>query len=527
MTRRQPKLQPASSTRRSRLRTGISNDRRSRARLQKRQSLLQSLEPRQLLAGPDLIGVQPNDGSLLFESPVLDSDPTGTSLSTLSVAPRELVFRFDDDANLDEDTLSAIRITRAGEDKVFESASASSDLGTGGDILLEFRSAQEGTIGNGIEVVLTSSNRNTGSTPLITVEDRRVTVDLNSNPVSPTRAQEVVNAINNNDQANDLVNVIQISGPTLGIVGTTVGDRTLVLRGANAAQAVTDFNTAGATRVRLVSQLPGVDGRGIRLDVETRDFGGPANPVVVVTDQRILVQLNSADGFETTAGEFIDAINNNPDSARLVVAVLEEGELDVEIGSRPTTYSPLNLSGVSDVLVEPGYVGLGDTPREVVFRFAEPLPDDTYQIDILGTGPLALQNVDGDNFQDGQSLSRKFEINLGPKVAAVVPEPVRRQANGSLSPETGKIEVHFNDDDLDPTSARNVDFYQLIFTKDTINNTDDEIVTPQSVVYNSATNIATLDFGVPLSRIDDPDGPGFLSGAARLRVGSGEDLPQP
>ncbi len=32
----------------------------------------------------------------------------------------------------------------------------------------------------------------------------------------------------------------------------------------------------------------------------------------------------------------------------------------------------------------------GIRPREVVFRFAEPLPDDLYQIDVLGTGPSAL-----------------------------------------------------------------------------------------------------------------------------------------
>ncbi|MCG8649021.1 MAG: cyclic nucleotide-binding protein, partial [Pirellulales bacterium] len=208
----------------------------------------------------------------------------------------------------------------------------------------------------------------------------------------------------------------------------------------------------------------------------------------------------------------------------------EQGDIDTTIGNLSTaSYSPLSLAGVSDVVVEPGFIGLGDSSREVVFRFAEPLPDDLYQIDILGTGVNALRNVDGELFQDGNDLTRLFEINLGPQVAAVVPEPIRRNpTTGALSPDTGVIEVHFNDDDLDPTSAETADFYQLIFTGDTVRNTDDFIVTPTSVTYNNITNIATLDFSRPLSRIPDPRQPGsFLQGAARLRVGSSEGLPAP
>ncbi len=178
------------------------------------------------------------------------------------------------------------------------------------------------------------------------------------------------------------------------------------------------------------------------------------------------------------------------------------------------------------MVVEPGFVGLGESPREVVFRFAEPLPDDIYQIDILGMGPFALRNVDGELFQDGVNLTQNFSINLGPQVVAVVPEPVRRGANGALSPDTGLIEVHFNDDDLVPTLAENPAFYQLIFTRDTVNNGDDVIVQPVTVDYNSITNIVTLDFQRPLSRIPDPANPGqFLEGAARLRVGANEGLP--
>ena len=345
-----------------------------------------------------------------------------------------------------------------------------------------------------------------------------------------------VNALlTDGDESNDLIEAIQVSGPSQGVIGNTVTDGLLLtLDGANAAQAVTDFGTNGEVQVRLVSQLPGIDGRGTIVEVVPRDFGGPANPVIVVTEQNIRIQLNSAAGFETTANEFVAALNSNPDASALLVASVEQGDGDALIGNRAPVFSPIRLSGVSDVVVEPGFVGLGDSPREVVFRFAEPLPDDVYQIDILGNGPLALLNVDGEAFMDGTNETLNFSINLGPQVLAVVPEPVRRNGDGTLSPQTGRIEVHFNDDDLEPSLASNTDFYQLVFTRDTVSNAAsnggpaDHIVTPVSAEYNSITNIVTLDFGSPLSRINDPINPGqFLTGAARLRVGTSENLPAP
>ncbi|MCG8648748.1 MAG: hypothetical protein MI861_02885, partial [Pirellulales bacterium] len=276
-------------------------DRLRRKRRESRHSLLESLENRQLLAGPDLIGIQPNEGSLLFNN------------TTLNVSPRELVFRFDDNADIDPDSLGAIRITRAGDDAVFESATATSDLGTSGDVLVEFRAAQAGTLGNGVMVTFTASSRTNSSLPLISVSDRTVTIDVNNNPNRPTRVQDLVAAVAANPQASALVEVIQISGPSLTQIGTRVAPGlTLELTGANAAQAVTDFGSNGAVTVRLVSQLPGVDGRGTTITVEQRNFGGPANPVVVVNGDDVRIQLNSAFGFETTAADFINAINNNP-----------------------------------------------------------------------------------------------------------------------------------------------------------------------------------------------------------------------
>jgi hypothetical protein len=84
-------------------------------RAQKRRHLLETLEPRQMFAGPQLIGIQPNEGALIDDGTVR------------TVAPRSLTFRFDQSQSIDPSTFDGIRITRAGGDGL---------LGTTDDILV-------------------------------------------------------------------------------------------------------------------------------------------------------------------------------------------------------------------------------------------------------------------------------------------------------------------------------------------------------------------------------------------------------
>ncbi|HAH49397.1 MAG TPA: hypothetical protein DCM07_32080, partial [Planctomycetaceae bacterium] len=89
----------------------------------------------------------------------------------------------------------------------------------------------------------------------------------------------------------------------------------------------------------------------------------------------------------------------------------------------------------NEVPIEPGYIGIGDNPNEVIVRFASALPDDHYQITILGTGVDRLRNLNGDAFQDftddgiqnGADQTINFELDLGAKVVAVVSQPVLRE----------------------------------------------------------------------------------------------------
>ena len=135
-----------------------SNTRNSRDKKRKqllvRSSLLESLEARHLMAaGPHLAGVQPNEGSLI----ALGS--SSANATVLNVSPREIVLRFDDTSALDANTLSGIQFKRAGSDGIFESAYLSTDLGTNGQIVLDFSASLPGQQGNGLELVFTQASR--------------------------------------------------------------------------------------------------------------------------------------------------------------------------------------------------------------------------------------------------------------------------------------------------------------------------------------------------------------------------------
>ena len=294
---------------------------RDQRRRKDRQLLSEILEPRQLLAGPDLIGVQPNEGSLI----------TGGEI--LSVSPREIVFRFDDNTELDPATLSGIRISRAGEDGVFESATAMSDLGSGGQAIVEFVAKETGGLGNGIQINFLSNSRVGSSVPIVTVSGRTVTIDVNNNASNPTQVQHIISAVADHPLAGTLMEVVSVSGSLQVPVGTTIPNGlSLTLSGANAAEATTDFGTGGTASVRIVSQLSGADGLGTTINIERRNFFGVTNPLVVVNGQSILVQLNSFTGAPSTVQDFIDAVNGNPDSAALVNVFPHGGDVSSAIG---------------------------------------------------------------------------------------------------------------------------------------------------------------------------------------------------
>ncbi|MCA9084827.1 MAG: hypothetical protein KDA81_12260, partial [Planctomycetaceae bacterium] len=168
-----------------------------------------------------------------------------------------------------------------------------------------------------------------------------------------------------------------------------------------------------------------------------------------------------------------------------------------------------------------GFIGAGASPEEVVVRFAENLPDGSYEVNISP----ALQNTSGEFFNDtngtgtGIAQSVPFNLDLGAQVLAVVPQPVDI-SGAALSQSKDTIVVYFNDDDLNPTLAEDPALYQLINATPNPANPADIVRYPTSVVYDPVADTATLTFSGP---IDSQFGPG--ESLFRLRIGSNETIP--
>jgi hypothetical protein len=184
------------------------------------------------------------------------------------------------------------------------------------------------------------------------------------------------------------------------------------------------------------------------------------------------------------------------------------------------------FGNADDVTITPGYVGIGEAPNEVVMRFQENLPDDKYRVTLVGAGanPIRNSNIAGDPlnngaaFNNGANRSVDFELDLGAQVVAVVPQPVDR-VSGQWTQRANQIDVYFNKDDLNPSLAQNVNFYNLIFTRDTVSNTDDLAFAPTSATYNAALDKVTLTFASPINQLVAG------GGTFRLRVGTNEVIP--
>ncbi len=493
---------------------------------------LEGLEDRRLMAiGPQLAGIQPNNASLLSDGQVLH------------VAPRELTFRFSDGAEIDPDTLGGIRITRSGFDGQFSKAVATTDFNTNGAVVMDIRATEPGESGNGIALVIIKNDLGANAAPRISVLGDTITAELNTNAVGRTRARDLRDALNGHPQASKLVTAAIRSNTNANadIASPAITYSPLILSGANAASVVSSFNTGSQLQVKFTATQSGPSGNGIRIFVTRTNRGGVSPPQVTVNNRDITVDLNSNPGNQSTAQEMVNAVNANPAAAALVTASIPVGRPDTVVGSRLINFSPLILGGVNDVPIVPGFVGLGDSRREVIVRFKENLPDDLYHVEILGAGPGAVRDVEGmavgdrseDGVDTGIDFHLDFELDLGAHVAATVPQPITRNiALGSLEQARDEIHVYFNNDDLYPQAVRTGEFavnptvvdpsfYQLIFTGDTLTNTDDAIFRPSVVNYDPTADLAVLSFGNDLALL------GSGGGTFRLRIGTDEPVPLP
>ena len=191
----------------------------------------------------------------------------------------------------------------------------------------------------------------------------------------------------------------------------------------------------------------------------------------------------------------------------------------------------------NDEQIIPGFLGFADddNSQTIVFRFAEPLEDDRYRIQIFGEdnaneGIVAVRNVDGEAFRPDDGTNEQvidFDIELGAQVVAVVPQPIERDASGALNQLDGVVDVYFDDVELlGSASILDRSFYQLISTNDTVSNNDDEVFIPIVGGVDAVLEVnpedqsesvrVRLDFGAALGTLSSVNGDSTL----RLRVGN-------
>ncbi|MBC8868146.1 MAG: hypothetical protein H8E44_01945, partial [Planctomycetes bacterium] len=300
----------------------------------RRQLMHEALEQRLLLAGPELLAVQPNDGELFLR----DGD------NELSVAPRELDLLFKGGANLadiDKDTTS-LRIIRAGANGRFDVASMRSDLGTAGQVVVDFSAVNLGVSQDGIRFVLTERDLGNASGPTVNVVGTQISADLNRNPGNETTAGQLIDALNNDPAASALIEAEINTGLSIAAVPANVRITDFILEPAT---VTTDFGTdfgTGSYEVRFTARRSGELGTNILINVNNQPLGSGAGPNIGVAGNTIAVTLNTTPGSQTTVEQLVDAVNQNAGASALVIAEVVDGDLT---SVNPQNYAPINLGG--------------------------------------------------------------------------------------------------------------------------------------------------------------------------------------
>ncbi len=487
---------------------------------------------------------------------------------------------------------------------------------------IAFEASQPGTGGNDIQIQVNRLDLGAASAqPLVNVVGKRIEITINENSTSPTTASILVNAINTNAQASNLVNAQVVTGGTSTSLAA-VTDGTLIRLDRSdrllTASAISGFQSplaVGGTPflMQFSAAQQGIDGNEISLLINQANLSSSSpTPTVSVSGKRITITLNSNVAAPTTAATLLTALSVPAVTALIKTSVISGATTTVL--STIANGTLIQLGG-ADTAINPGYRGLlsaqaPDTPRRVIYRFAAPLDNDLYRVQVIGTGTSPLLDIENERVNNGVDSFLDVGLDLGATVNAVVPQPMVRQqlltinsasnitdgdtitiqpGSGSstvtfefnntsgtpTAPRSGNIaidydsttattaslaaaiasaintatlstpdvvatasgsqltieggafaarvkltlanttaisqregqlvqrrnlvNVYFNQDSLDPTLAQDPRFYRLVNTNGTLVTNDDVELVPSSIVYDSSTHTAVLDFGSNLS----------------------------
>ncbi len=159
------------------------------------------------------------------------------------------------------------------------------------------------------------------------------------------------------------------------------------------------------------------------------------------------------------------------------------------------------LGNTDDQAIAPGFLGLGDTAREVVMRFAATLPDNLYSVTLVGASDpfnpswSPVKDATGNPFNSGDpsrpNTSIRFSLDTGAKIDAIVPQPIVRGANNILQQSANTIDVYF-DQQMNTSDVTKPGYYRLI------DSTTGSITLPQSITYSDDATLAVVSGGATL-----------------------------
>lgn len=378
---------------------------------------------------------------------------------------------------------------------------------------IAFEANQPGSGGNDIQIQVNRLDLGSASAqPRINVIGKRIELTLNENSTAPTTGSILVNAINTHSQTSNLINARIVSGvPSTSLQTATDGtlitlnhsDRLLTASVASGFQTTPAVGTPPFL-MQFVALQQGIDGNEISLLINQANLGSSsATPTVSVSGKRITITLNSNSVAPTTAADLLTALA----SSALIQASIVSGS-PATVLSTIANGTILQLGG-ADTAVNPGFRGLlpaqaPDTQRRVIYRFAAPLDDDLYRVQVIGTGTSPLLDIENERVNDGVDSFLDVGLDLGATVNAIVPQPMIRQqlltinsaaniTDGdtiTIQPGSGSstITFEFNNTSGTPTAPRSgnisIDY-------------DSTTVTAASLASAIATAINTATFSTP------------------------------
>ena len=396
------------------------------------------LEARTLLTSPEFVSVSPNVGTFLQDGDVRDE------------IPQELLFQFTPGQTLDAASLDAINIYAAGADNQFRSASALTDFGTNGAVLLRVGTRRLGESENGSTLTISTAATGlgtivTGSTETNEIQELSLPATFTGGNFTLTFNGQTTAALNFNATA------AQIQTALGNLPAVTPGD--LIVRGgplntdpvyiefagAFARQDVSQITVnsanynanAAAVQAAIVSGIPALAGQ---ISVTGGDL--PGLPVSI--------QFIGA-AADTDVSAFTVASSNltGGTSPLVSVATVADGDLDAAVttlADGTTGFLNIQLDSSTPTTAQ-SLINLAATNPQVKQLLRVELVSGDASTSILGANLTATLTGAGaasgsSSFNSGTNLQVQFTANS----AGLAGNDIRVQFNRRWRPDSSDIE---------------------------------------------------------------------------------------